>query len=367
MTVATKEPVTLTLVICTLNRPHCVERLLHSTLQSDRVPDEILVIDASAKSHFDVLASKIAALDDPRVRHLVVEEEHRGLTRQRNVGIRAARGEMIAFLDDDCVPSPSYFSELLGAIETNPAAVGVGGWIDEGQWSDPSQTSAANGNGVSVEGGWINSFGWRRRVGLRWRLRRALGLAPPLRPGAVPAEGHGWPIAYLSPTAGTVTVDCFMGGASLWRRSLFGEIGFSSWFEGYGLYEDLDFCLRAREYGQLLVASTARVAHLHEPSGRPRPFHYGRMVVVNGWRVWRRGNPSPTFSARLRWWMITELLILVRASNGLLGPDRFNAMAECLGRMVGMLVVMVAAPSLNDDCEAPLAASLDAPATGVAL
>jgi len=150
-------------------------------------------------------------------------------------------------------------------------------------------------------------------------------------------------------------VDCFMGGASLWRRVLFERVGFSSWFEGYGLYEDQDFCLRAGRQGELWVARDAVVEHLHEPTARPNPFRYGRMVMVNGWRVWRQGNPEPSLRSRTAWWVVSLLLTLVRASNAVRGTERATAVREAAGRVWGGLVLLFRRPPLAEGAQAPLA------------
>jgi GT2 family glycosyltransferase len=42
---------------------------------------------------------------------------------QRNLGWRAARGELVAFTDDDCRPEPDWLAELLAAAERHPGAV----------------------------------------------------------------------------------------------------------------------------------------------------------------------------------------------------------------------------------------------------
>ena len=44
-------------------------------------------------------------------------------SRQRNIGWRAARGELIAFTDDDCRPEPRWLAELLEAAGAEPGLV----------------------------------------------------------------------------------------------------------------------------------------------------------------------------------------------------------------------------------------------------
>jgi GT2 family glycosyltransferase len=43
--------------------------------------------------------------------------------RQRNLGWRAARAELVAFTDDDCRPEPSWLERLVGEAEQRPGAV----------------------------------------------------------------------------------------------------------------------------------------------------------------------------------------------------------------------------------------------------
>src|SRR4051794_24489754 len=70
---------------------------LPSALAQEGVDLELVVVDDGS---VDGTASGLAALDEERVR--VVRHERRlGLARARNAGIAAARGEWVAFLDDD--------------------------------------------------------------------------------------------------------------------------------------------------------------------------------------------------------------------------------------------------------------------------
>lgn len=345
---------TLGLVVCTAGRPHCVERLLAAVARQSRVPDDVLIVDGSFAGDAERTAAAANAASLP-VRYVRVEPEERGLTRQRNRGIAEMPTDLIAFLDDDTVPAPAYFEVLERAFEKRMDAVGVGGWIDDGLWraapSEPGSVDAAApvpeaddaslARSAVFEGGTVRVGSHRRALGTRWRLRRMLGLAPPFEPGRIPPGGHGWPVSYVPPGLEPLDVDCVMGGASAWRRSLFERVQFSPWFDGYGLYEDQDFSIRAGRHGALVLCPAARLAHLHEPSGRPRAIHYGRMVVRNGWRVWRTGNPRPRSEARMRWWLVTLLLLFVRASNAITGPSRQQAAAEALGRVLGVCEVLV--------------------------
>src|SRR5579883_2245503 len=66
--------------------------------------------------------SALAALlaSDKRLRYL--REASVGLSAARNAGLRAARGALIAFTDDDCTVEPGWLAALKTAFETYPDA-----------------------------------------------------------------------------------------------------------------------------------------------------------------------------------------------------------------------------------------------------
>lgn len=324
----------LSLIVCTWRRPAAVRRLLEALGGQIRPPDEVLVVDASPPAETETEAVAAEARLSGLAYHRVPQEE-RGLTRQRNWGIARARGDVIAFLDDDTVPEPGYFAEVLAGFERHPDAVGVGGYIsNEVDW----RLAQTGGLGV------YRSGDWERREDYRWRLRRLLGLESPFPAGWMPPSGHPRATGFVPPDGEDHRVEFFMGGAAAWTRGLLERVRFSPWFEGYGLYEDLDFCLRAGRLGSLWLCTRARVAHLHDAPGRPNRFRYGQMVVRNGWRVWRLRWPGPGWPDRGRWWATTGLLALCRLGDAARGPEREAALTEVLGRLWGMARTLVVPP-----------------------
>ena len=58
-----------------------------------------------------------------RVRHVAIAPGTGSPSRQRNIGWRQARGELVAFTDDDCRPEPEWLAELVAVARRAPGAV----------------------------------------------------------------------------------------------------------------------------------------------------------------------------------------------------------------------------------------------------
>ncbi|HEX8776463.1 MAG TPA: glycosyltransferase [Pyrinomonadaceae bacterium] len=327
-----KRDVRLSLIVCTYLRATEVAKLLQALAAQTRLPDETLIVDASPDDETKIVVEAFIGRGGlPNLSYFKAPPEHRGLTRQRNYGVALASGDLIAFLDDDTIPEAEYFAETLACFERHAAAAGVGGYItNEVDWW------SSNGTEGAPTGGLFQWGSWERREALRWRLRRRLGLVSGLPPGWMPLSGHGRPVGYLPPDGEDHEVEFLMGCAFTFRREVFRQERFSSYFEGYGLYEDMDFCLRAASRAPLYLCTRARLEHHHAPSGRPNQFRYGWMVVRNGWVVWRTRWPNPSLRSRLSWWATTMLLALCQLADTLRGPRRAASVTEAVGRFCAM-------------------------------
>jgi GT2 family glycosyltransferase len=142
-------------------------------------------------------------------------------------------------------------------------------------------------------------------------------------------------VGFLPPSGKTYEVEMLMGGVSSFRKKVFDSLHFSTYFEGYGLYEDADFTLRVAKIGKLYLNTAAQLHHYHDASGRPNQYRYGKMVVRNGWYVWRTKNPNPEFNDYFKWHAITLLLTGIRYSNVLTTSNKKEALTEALGRTIG--------------------------------
>ena len=331
-------PKNFTLIICTYKRPDSLIRLLNSVKTQTAYPYEILIIDGSPDQKTENLLNKTSFKN---LKYFKFEEKDRGLTRQRNFGINLVneKSEIICFLDDDIVLENNYFEELI-ATYNNGDALAVGGYIaNETLWEKGEVQK--NSKKFSFDG-------WVRNEPLRFRVRKIFGLSPNMDPGYLPTFSHGRSIGFLPPSGKVYKVEQIMGGVSSFKKEIFEKIKFSTYFEGYGLYEDADFSLRLAKIGKLYVNTNAKLYHYHDDSGRPNMYKYGKMVVRNGWYVWRIKYPKPSFKDRFKWNATSLLLTIIRFSNIINTNKRKEAITEGFGRIVGWFSLLYNKPKFEE-------------------
>ena len=119
----------LTLLVCTHNRTRLLERSLRNLTEQRVGPSvrwEVLVVDnGSPDGTRDVVANVGSEGRLPGLRY--VFEPRLGVSHARRRGILVARGELIAFVDDDCLPEPNWIEEVLRFAALHPEAGAFGG------------------------------------------------------------------------------------------------------------------------------------------------------------------------------------------------------------------------------------------------
>ena len=111
----------LSVVIPTRNRAHLVCEAIESALNQRHGRVEVIVVDdGSTDNTADVIARRFGS----RIRYLR-HEERRGAGASRNIGIRVARGHLVAFLDDDDLWLPGKLDAEISALEQFPEAKAV--------------------------------------------------------------------------------------------------------------------------------------------------------------------------------------------------------------------------------------------------
>lgn len=214
----------VSIVIPVYNRVDLTVQCLEAIAQTTSGDFEVVVVDdASTDGTAEVLAQFGSALTV--VRH----DENQGFARACNDGARAARGDLLVFLNNDTLPRPGWLDALLTAAEAAPDVGAVGARL-------------------------LYPDGTIQHAGI--------GFTPDFEPfhlhQGVPADAP----------AVTEDRDCeaVTGACLLVPRAVYDEIG--GFDEGYRMYfEDVDLCLRIRATGRRVrYAAGSVVVHLERAS-----------------------------------------------------------------------------------------------------
>ncbi len=119
--------VCVSVVVPTYKRPDLLVQCLQALLAQDFSPKdyEVIIADDAACEETRWLVeswARKARLCDHTIRYTAVNGSH-GPAAARNMGWRAARGEIIAFTDDDCIPSPGWLKAGMATFADGIAGV----------------------------------------------------------------------------------------------------------------------------------------------------------------------------------------------------------------------------------------------------
>ena len=305
---------TISVVTPTLDRPEEVRVLLSTLAAQTQIPLELVLVDA-APPGMDATQSVVQSIADSLPYQVRYIRRGGGTAIQRNIGIDAARGNFVAFIDDDIVLQPNFFAELLKVLEEDHGkeVAAVAGYITN-QHIDPSRSP-------------------------RWRWYRRLGLFTTYEPGRYDFQ-TGYPInRYLQPPHdGIREIDLMGANCAVWRREVFDRgLRFSPFFVDYGVVEDAHLALRARQAGwKILEVGRARCMEMHSPRGRVSKRSVARKTAVNYRFVFVDIVPNRTVWQEMRFWRV-QLVDLARQTAWAMRRGGKKEWGAALGKIEGIV------------------------------
>lgn len=237
--IAVPSKVRVGFIVPTMNRVFEINRLLQSIYAQDVLPLCVIVVDGSDEP----IESQLLKRDG--VELIYQREFPPSLTRQRNRGIAVIPEGLthVGFLDDDLVLLDGAMSSMIRFLEAQPEDLG-----------------GASFNIQDVSSGKLRIFA-QLFFHSAWRHHGSV-----LRSGY--ADNN------LSVKQDRFT-QWLCGGATVWRTSVLKGYKFDEWYNGYALWEDVDFSFRVSKKWRLAVVAEAKVLHLHK----------GHMTVLKSKRL----------------------------------------------------------------------------------
>jgi GT2 family glycosyltransferase len=103
-------------VVCTYNGARTIRRCLEALGRLDYPDYEVIVVNDGSTDQTAAIAGEFP------IRLLTTE--NRGLSAARNTGLGAARGKIVAYVDDDAYPDPHWLQYLAGTLQAGHAGAG---------------------------------------------------------------------------------------------------------------------------------------------------------------------------------------------------------------------------------------------------
>lgn len=203
---------TVSVVINTFNRCASLERTLRSLEWLDYENFEVVVVNGPSDDGTEKLLDRWSG----RIKR--GRCPNRNLSESRNIGIRMASGEIVAFIDDDAYPDPAWLDHLVAAFD----------------WDE---VAAAGGPVIGHTGFWYQVWHSRAdRFGNFWT-----DFPPCVNPTRLLASPRSREYTYT------------IGTNSAFRRNVLVELGgFDEEFEYY--LDETDLCCRITDAGFVVAA-----------------------------------------------------------------------------------------------------------------
>ena len=218
----------VSVIIPVRNRPEDITDCLQSLSWLDYPAEkmEVIVVDDASDDNTPDVVSAFPV-------HLIALKEHKQASCCRNLAAQGAQGEILAFLDSDCVPDPLWLRELIPAF------------------SDPS-------NGAV--GGMVDSYLNEKGLDCYEKVRSSLNM------GSWSKSSRNGDSFFYLPSCNLLV-----------RKALFLQLG--GFREDISVGEDVDFCWRLQDQGQHSeYRPVGKVYHKHRNKMRhfcARRFDYG--------------------------------------------------------------------------------------------
>ena len=137
----------ISIVMPVYNGARFVAEALASVQSEPGIEAEIIVVDDGSTDQTTLVVSSLAA-NDPRIS--LLQCEHKGVSAARNVGVKAATGAYVTFLDSDDICPPGRIARQVSKLAARPDAAAVIGEtsavrrIDGGSAAGTRHPSSAN-------------------------------------------------------------------------------------------------------------------------------------------------------------------------------------------------------------------------------
>ena len=280
----------ISVIIPTKDRYSDISVCIRSLLNQTMIPDEIVIVDASDTEQLqEILAATFN--ENPIIRYIHARP---GLTRQRNIGVKSAVGDLLFFFDDDIVLDRDFVREITKIFAEDPDRKigGVYGNIVPSLDQDYPKPVLTLKKKLQTP-----AYSLFASVFLLSKVRKD----GKFQMSGFPTYPYGF---------GNVTeVECVPGGLTAYRKEVFREFSFDEALTGYGYMEDDDFSYRVSKKFKNVYTPYAKVVHNESPAARDKRYESRKMMMKNYYYLFRKNIPQDFLHQGAFWWSVLGLAL----------------------------------------------------------
>jgi glycosyltransferase involved in cell wall biosynthesis len=225
-----KKP-TIAIIISTYNNPVALNEILERILAGTEQPEQVLIADDGSGDETRALVEQWKARGDLNLVHCWHEDDGFRKNRIMNITLAAVTEDYMVFLDGDCLPMPEFVADHRKLAEEGFFVQGRRAFIAESEVQKVLRHETG-----------LGALFWRGKIS---GLAKAFRFPSPVIKRNQEHRG---------------LIGCNL---AIWTKDLVAINGFDESYEGWGIGEDSDICIRLYNMG------------------RQRKFVYGRAIVFH--------------------------------------------------------------------------------------
>ena len=320
--------VSVSIVVVTRNRHDALKMSLPLLTEQTRRPEEIIVVDSS---------------DDPLPNRRLVDSlaarsgipfhfvpSPRGMTLQRNIGLRHVTGDVVVFPDDDSLFFPDALEEFAKVYEADTDGIVVGVQLGNTRENPLHRgpSDGASGRAPIIPEYEKRSLPKLTEKAARLYYRRiepAVAPSPLRRLKESLIEGVSLP-EHFAALGCRLSADQ-EGYRMSFRTSAIRTRPFNETLTDYAFAEDRDACYGLRDLGIILTSPAPLVHHYQHPAPRHSGFRHGVVEVLNiAYIVCRHTEASSEVRRSIRPWINLRTLVAAGRSSSRYNRDRVRGL-----------------------------------------
>lgn len=254
-------------IICTKDREKDLLECLDSLIAQTLLPEELVIVDAGKENGIKGKLEEKVKTTPIKLKYIRTEP---GLTRQRNLGVKNSKGDIVFFFDDDVILDKDYLKKALAIY----------------------YSSGNNGKIGGVSGKMLKRKSPHPLVSAFRKIffLSPIGMLPP-----------GFFDHTLFPKERS-QVRIFSGCNMSYRKEVFKEFEFDERLKGYSFMEDVDFSFRVSQKHTLIQTSDATLLHNFAPASRDGLKRRIEMEMSNTSYLFWKNMPKTFKNAVLFTW-----------------------------------------------------------------